>query len=323
MATLTNSAALTYLRNKYEPKLLETAKPLCVFAQFGQKGKIGTGENALGVTWFRQAVADSSRVSTIGTEGTAPSAADIPILETVSATLAQYGEWSPITDIAGWTAMWNLLDHHTQIMGGDAALHHDNIIRNTLVSGLTGTGERRYAGGAADHAALRALTADQGRFTRVDGLAAATALGINKAPRINGGYVCIVPEQVAFDLQQDPDWIYASAYAKPEQLLNGELGMLDGVRYVRSTEPFIEAGTQGTYSGSGNVYRSFCTGAGGYGVVDLSASPIAKPKIIIAKGADKSDPLDQKMTVGWKAFWTAKVLNTAWVRSISSRTTFA
>jgi hypothetical protein len=55
----------------------------------------------------------------------------------------------------------------------------------------------------------------------------------------------------------------------------------------------------------------------------LLASPIAKPKIIIAKGADKSDPLDQKMTVGWKAFWQAKVLNTAWVRSISSRTTYA
>lgn len=324
MATLTNTSALTYLRAKYEPKLLAHAEPKLAFAQFGMKGSLGTGENALSVTWFRRAVADASRVSAIGTEGTAPSAADIPILESVSATLAQYGEWSPITDLASWTSLWKLMDHHSELMGDDAALHYDNVVRNVLVAGLTGTGQRRYAGGAADHAALRALTVDQGRFTRVDGLAAATALGINKAPRIQGGYVCIVPEQVAHDLQQDPDWIWAKTYGDGgKNLLNGELGMLDAVRYVRSTEPFIEAGTQGTYDSGGNVYRSFVTGKDGYGIVDFSASPITKPQIIITNKADKSDPLNQKMTVGWKAFWQAKVLNTAWVRSISSRTTFA
>ena len=45
--------------------------------------------------------------------------------------------------------------------------------------------------------------------------------------------------------------------------------------------------------------------------------------VITRKGADSGDPLAQSQSVGWKAYWTAKVLNDTWAVIIRSKSTFA
>jgi N4-gp56 family major capsid protein len=318
---ITSADLVPAIRAKFEPKLLKHAQNTLVLNQFGMKGKLGKGENALTVTWHRRPVADSSRVSAI-TEGTNPSEATIPQLTAVSATLAQYGEWASQTDIAGYVALFNQMDHYSSILGEDAALHLDTVLRTALISGNT---QKRYAGGASNFAGLSALTADQGRFTAFDGSAAFTNLRTNKTPKKNGGYYIVAAPEICHDLRQDPDWIDASKYAAPEQLLNGEIGRLGGIRYVETDNIFRETsgGTEGTFAASGGIFRSYAFGEESFGSVDLADQGATKPKLVILDKADKSDVLNLKIIIGWKAMHAHKVLNTAFFATISSKTTYA
>ena len=66
-------------------------------------------------------------------------------------------------------------------------------------------------------------------------------LAVNKlkrqnAPTIDGYYIAIVHPDVAFDLKEDSEWVDAAKYGAPEQLFNGEIGRIAGVRFVETTE---------------------------------------------------------------------------------------
>jgi N4-gp56 family major capsid protein len=98
---------------------------------------------------------------------------------------------------------------------------------------------------------------------------------------------------------------------------------------VEHTNPFVEdaTGTEGVYSvassAANRVYRSFILGQGAYGVPSIEGESPFNPRIMIVDRADKTDPLNQYMTAGWKAFWAASALNCPFAISLSSKTEFA
>ena len=102
------------------------------------------------------------------------------------------------------------------------------------------------------------------------------------------------------------------------------MGRLGGVIYVEADNAFRETsgGTEGTYSASGGIYRSLAFGDESFGTVELAVQSPSKPQLFINDKPDKSDPMNQKMQVGWKSMFVGKVLNTAWFTTISSKTTF-
>lgn len=71
---------------------------------------------------------------------------------------------------------------------------------------------------------------------------AVAKLRAQNAPTINGKYVGIIHPYVAYDLMRDPEWVDAHKYAQPENLYEGEIGELAGVRFVQTTEAKIYAG---------------------------------------------------------------------------------
>lgn len=120
-------------------------------------------------------------------------------------------------------------------------------------------------------------------------------------PFPDGFYVAMVHPNVTYDLQSDTSiggWLEVSKYATPENMLNGEIGRLYGVRFVESTVGTINVGATDTYN-------SVVFGPDYYAFGDLQTIET----YMVRPGGDHSDPLAQKALVGYKGMWGAKALS--------------
>lgn len=145
-------------------------------------------------------------------------------------------------------------------------------------------------------------------------------LFLNKAPKFKDGhYRGIIPTSVAADLRGDSEWLDARRYTNAEDQLSGEVGRLHGIRFVETNNEMVTAD-----AGSGNVdvYTTFIFGSNAYGTVDLAGQ--TGPRVIVKNpsASDTSNPLDLYSTVGWKANFVCKVLNSAWVIELKTASSF-
>lgn len=347
MATSTTTTLANEYQKFFSKSLLQHAVQLTVLDQFALKTPLPKKNGAKSIAFFRRsksAVNSSGQVGNVQTltEGTPIASFADATLDRVDVPLVQYGEATKVTDILTMTELFDALKQNINLMAEDCALHADSKTRQALVdatqSGVTltqGGGSsteyisKVYAQGAANFAALGSASVSGGKAVATDFLRAATQLKINRAQMFAGYYVAVIPPQVAHDLQNDPDWIDASNYGDPTRRFRGELKTFAGCRFVEHTNPHVEdaTGSEGTYANSGaaanKVYRSFILGQGAYGVPAIEGDSPYNPRVIIVDKADKSDPLNQFMTAGWKAFWAASALNCPYALSLSSKTEFA
>ena len=115
------------------------------------------------------------------------------------------------------------------------------------------------------------------------------------APKIQGSYVCILHPYAAYDLMRDPEWIDAHKYATPENLYEGEIGEIAGVRFVQTTEAKIY---------ENGVFGTLVFGDGAYGTTDIAGGGMET--IVKQKGsAGTADPLDQRSSVGYTLAFVA------------------
>jgi N4-gp56 family major capsid protein len=313
-------------QRKFQKDLLDHAVQNLRLNEFAIQKDLPKNLGAKTVRYFRRVAASAANVQTL-TEGTPTAARTDLSYVPIDVDLQQIGEVMEGTDILSWTQLLDWMKDGIELLGEDCALKADEVTRNEIVINQTVAGQRRYSQGAADWATLAAASVPNASIVRTDWLDAVTRLKVNIAPTFGGYYVAVVPPQVSRDVMEDGDWLEASKYGAPDQLFKGELGRMDGLRFVEATNPFIEdgaAGAQNTFAAAGNIFTTIITGKGGYGVVKLAGtqSPM-KPQVIICNTADKSDPLNQKITVGWKAYYNSKLLNTAWVATLRSKSGFA
>lgn len=321
MATNTTATLSSQYQTFFSKMLLKYAVQDLRLNEFATPADLPKNQGAKTVTFVRWGAPSTSAVETLSTEGTKPTSTRSLTMTTVVATLTQYGEYAVLTDILSQTELFDSTKAGIQVMGEDAALKSDEITRNELVS----NGTKAYAQGAANWAALAAASAASAKLIVSDILDIATRLKINRAPMFDGGYVAIIPPQVSRDLMNDDDWIEAHNYANDKALFKGELGRLFNIRMVEATNPFIEdsGGSEGTHVAAGDIFSTVITGKQAYGVVSLAGGTPWSPQVIINKNADKSDPLNQTITVGWKAYYTAKVLNADYSRVYKSKSEFS
>jgi N4-gp56 family major capsid protein len=147
-----------------------------------------------------------------------------------------------------------------------------------------------------------------------------TRLKRNRAPMINGGYVLATDPRVSRDLMRDADWLNASNYGnKGQPFYKGEVGSIYGCRVVNQTNSFVSTGSgtaadefvyQATPAGGGlavskDIIASFFLGNEAFGIPALTGDDPLSPKIVITDTPDKSDPLNQLVTVGVKLYFAA------------------
>jgi len=147
-----------------------------------------------------------------------------------------------------------------------------------------------------------------------------TRLKRNRAPLINGSYVLATDPRVARDLMRDSDWLNASNCGnKGQPFYKGEVGSIYGCRVVTQTNSFVSTGSatasdefvyQATPAGGGlavskDIIASFFFGNEAFGIPALTGDDPLSPKIVITDTPDKSDPLNQLVTVGVKLYFAA------------------
>ena len=277
------------MKTYYDRVLIRTAEPKLVHDQFAQKKPIPKGSGM--EIEFRRFPALAKQTTPL-TEGVTPDGQKLNVTK-LTAKLAQYGGYVVSSDLLELTAIDNMLQETVKLLGSQAGRTSDTITREVLAGGLN----VRYANGKASRSAITAADV----LTVADIKKAVRDLKTKNAEKIDGSFIAIVHPDAVYDLQNDEEWVSAAKYAGSDQIFNGEVGKLYGVRFIESTEAKIWK------EGSVAVYGTLILGANAYGVTTLAGRGIET--IIKQKGsAGTADPLNQRSSVGWKLLKTAKIL---------------
>lgn len=292
----------------YSDYLIDMAEPELVHDQFGQKKPIP--KNGGKTIEFRKY--DSlAKAMTPLTEGVTPAGNALNV-STITATVAQYGDFIELSDVLLLTAIDNNLVEATRLLGSQAGRTLDTVTREVL----NGGSNVMYAQGGASRTAL---TQANNKLTVDDIRKAVRVLKKFNAPRINGDYCAIIHPDVAYDLMSDPAWKAPHEYKDTTNLYEGEIGKIAGVRFVETTEAKIFGKAAG--SGAVDVYSTLVMGADAYGVTEITGGGLQH--IVKQLGsAGTADPLNQRATAGWKAMKTAERLVEQYMVRIESCSTF-
>jgi len=355
MAVTTSTTLTSQFQNYFSKELLSIVQQETILDQFAMKAPIPRNNGNKAITMFRFGSPSVSGVQTISSEGTAISSANYRALalNSLSKSLAQYGQVIGLTDILRATDLFNSMQQATKTSGLDMALWVDSVIRNVLVgSNLTASGSSigsaAEGGGTFDNSdavntvassggvkvygnpatlttqSFSALNSDttaaNTTMTASAVLDSMTRLKRNRAPLINGGYVLATDPRVIRDLMRDSDWLNASNYGnKGVPFYKGEVGSIYGCRVVSQTNSFVSTGSstasdefvyQASSAGGGlavskDIIASLFLGNEAFGIPALTGDDPLSPKIVITDTPDKSDPLNQLITVGVKLYFAA------------------
>lgn len=330
------------IQKYFSKQLLKALQYNLRLGSYGVAKELPANAAANTIRFFRPRKANRAGVGAL-TEGQAPANLTEVAVGYVDIQLKQRGALAKISDIVRAIDLLDTLDLSSKTMGQDAALDFDTVCSHAICSnpgqadadatanpipagqttmyGSNGSFERfagvvNTANSANDFATLAGQTTAQSKVTRAVHLGCITQLRVNNVPMINGKYPVITPPQVMFDIRQDATWIAAAVFDAPKMrdLWNWAEFELDGGVFVEQNNPFTELATYGTYDATGAIYSLLYLGADAFGVPKLSGSTAGsdprQPSMIILSQPDKADPLNQVVTIGWKAFYQAGLLLT-------------
>ena len=291
------------MKTFYDKALLYAAQAQLVHHQFGQKRPIP--KNGGKTIEFRKFTPLAKALTPL-TEGVTPAGNQLDVTA-ITATVSQYGDFIALSDVLELTAIDNVVLETTKLLGDQAGLTMDTIVRDILVAGTNVMyAPQINASTGAETAVTSRANLDETAVLTVDLVQQVVArLRAVNTPRINGSYVAIIHPFAEYDIMRDPEWIDPHKYKDTTNLYEGEIGMISGVRFVESTEAKIWRGT-GCPTGL-SVFGTLFFGENAYGVTDVEGGGLQT--IVKQKGsAGTADPLDQRSSVGWKAIETAEIL---------------
>ena len=204
--------------------------------QFAQKMPIPAGNGK--VVQFRKYDPLPKLTDTL-MEGVTPTGQSLN-MSTVEATVHQYGGYIELSDLLLLTAIDNNLLMATKLLGAQAGRTLDTITREVLCGG---TNVQYAENSVSARHMLRGGFAEGNNYLTVDCIKRAVrTLKSQNAEKIDGAYACIIHPDCAYDLTNDLNWKYPYQYAAQHQLFEGEIGMIEGVRFVESTEAKVFQG---------------------------------------------------------------------------------
>ena len=300
------------MKTFYSDYLIDMAEPNLVHDQFGQKHPIP--KNGGKIIEFRKYDSLPKALTPL-TEGVTPNGQKLS-MSVITSNVQQYGGYIELSDILLLTAIDNNLVQATKLLGSQAGRTLDTITREVL----NGGSNVQYAEGQVT--ARNALVGGQAsgnHYLTVDAVRRAVRfLKVMNAPKINGSYVGIIHPDVSYDLMSDEKWVNVKTYSDPDGIYEGEIGKIEGVRFVETSEAkvFEGAGASGV-----DVYSTLIMGSDAYGVTEITGGGLEH--IVKQLGsAGTADPLNQRATAGWKATKTAERLVEQYMIRIETASTF-
>jgi N4-gp56 family major capsid protein len=307
MATtnLTSTGGLSAkMATYYDRMMLDRLRADLVFHKFGQKKNLPANSGKV-VQWFRRTdLAGGSNGSTDPTftpltEGTIPTAIGLSATS-LSATLAQYGDFTQTSDLIQLTSIDDEIEAAVDVLGWRAQQVVDGLDRAVLDAGTNIT----YGGGKTT--LLTTGAADV--LTGADVRKGVRKLKVVNARPYDGGlFTWIIHPNNSYDLQGDTasgGWVNANTYVATSEIENGEIGKFGGAKFIETTQ--VASTTTGTAS-SAAVYSTHLLSQGAFGVVDFDGGIHTYVKK--SGDQDTSNPLNQYATVGFKITYANKMLD--------------
>lgn len=281
----------------YERTLLERLLPQLNFYKDAQKKKLPKNQGrTMNFRKFNSLTAPSASL----TEGVTPDGNDLDIT-TITAVVAQEGDYVLISDLIQMTGIDPVLTETSELLGEEAGVVIDNRIQTAISKGTN----VYFAGGATTRAGLE--TASTKHLTADDVKKIVRKLKNANAKRFSDGFYHMqVDPDIAYDLMSDDAWIDVSKYAKPEQMVKGELGKMHGMKFFETTNlSVVDSSAAGTKI---PVHIAYAYGKDSYACVELD-NGAGKPEIIVKPNgsAGSTDPLNQRASAGWKNCFTAVI----------------
>ena len=305
--TTTDSGLSKEMKTFYDKALIRLAEPELVHDQWAQTRDIP--KNGGKTIEFRK-YDQLHKALTPLTEGVTPEGQEMKVTK-LEATVKQYGGFVALSDLLILTAIDNNIVEASELIGSQAGRTLDTISREVMNTGTN----VQYAEGQVT--SREAITSDM-KLTVKAVKMAVRFLKKQNAKRINGYFYGIINPDCSFDLTEDEKFVEVVKYKTPEKIYNGEIGAIEGVRFVETTEAkiFTGAGASGI-----DVYSTLILAANAYATTKIKGGGLET--IIKQLGsAGTADPLDQRATVGWKALKVTEILSQQYMVRIESASTF-
>ena len=194
-----------------------------------------------------------------------------------------------------------IITETSELLGEEAGVVIDTRIQSAISTGTN----VYFAGGATTRAGLESATTKN--LTAEDIKKIVRKLKNANAKRFSDGFYHMqVDPDIAYDLMSDSAWVDVSKYAKPEQMVKGELGKMHGMKFFETTNlSVVDSSSEGTKI---SVHIAYAYGKDAYACVELE-NGAGKPEIIVKPNgsAGSADPLDQRASAGWKNCFTAAI----------------
>ena len=310
MANTTTANVAGFLPNYYSKVFLEQLAPGP--RMMGLVIKQPLPQNNGKVCYFPRMVNESLTVSAATlTEGTAVTPQLLDDAQ-ISSTVRGYGKANGIADLTKLTAINSMVTEAVKSLATQA----NNIIDLLLINEAYGTSAEPHGTGfscvawdtvldaevdggseiATMNATVNVMKAETVRF------AVSKLLARNVKPLEDGFFALVMHSNSAYKLLADTEWQTAYQYTDPENLRKGVVGTYGGAKVIIDNN--IRTSANG--SAGATVYNSIMLGHGALGATELDGGIHS---YFVGGGAEKSDPIDQFVTVGWKANFAATRLN--------------
>lgn len=285
------------LKAFYDTELLENARTELFYAQFAKRQPLPANHKGA-VEWRKWNTFDRAAKLT---EGVIPTGQKFGVT-TVTGSIDQYGTYTSITDRLELRAYDDVILGATEEMGASAAETQEKLIRDALLlstnvlycDNIDATGTVSSTPTACS--AMGATAGEMSALTPAMINKAVTIMKKNRVPRIGGKYYAVVHPSVAHDLRECEAWIEAHKYSSPEELFNGEIGELHGVRFIENVFAPVLGGEYSNKAGTVS-YATYFFGKDSFGIIDPEGGAL---EMIIHDKGEIGGPLNQFSTIGYK-----------------------
>ena len=313
MADTTRSVITEEVGNFYDRVLLDKAVPAFIHNRFLQVRDIPRNAGTMDVRFRRYGLLTAS--TTALSEGVTPSGSTLSITD-VNATVLQYGDYVTLTDVVAFDTADPILTETADILGEQVGDTLDQLARDVLAATTT----KQYASSATSTATVaagmkitRAEVKEAVRTLQTAKAKPVTSMinpstGYNTTP-INRAYIGIVSPSTLYDLDDATGWIPVEKYSNKADVMEDEVGSLAGVRFLMTTNAKVRSAAG---AGSIDVHSTLIMGMNAGAQTRISGESL-KNIIKPLGSAGTADPLDQRMTSGWKLTYVATVLNDAFM----------
>lgn len=298
--------------NIYSRTTLERALPLLIHDKWAQIKDIP--KNNTNVIKFRKFGALAVNTTAL-TEGVTPAGKTLSVTD-VTTTVLQYGDFVLGSDWVDFTSPDAVLVEAAEVLGEQAGESLDALLATILNAGTNvqyadvtapKTNAARTDVVAADILAVDELriavrTMKRNNVKKVTRLVSPDT-GYATTP-VNACYVGIIHPNTTYALKAITGWTPVEQYASKADLMPGEVGKFDEIRFVETTQAKVFTAGGG---GAIDVYSTLILGANAYGISRISGEAMQNIVKPLGSGGT-TDPLNQRWSSGWKATFGGTIL---------------